>query len=116
MNTTSTASYAQCTIGQLKYRFYGAGANQTQVFLLDADENEALALPAIVVFEEEDDDNEYEALIVEMDSKSSSSELAGVTAVHTTWNDADGGTATTDWNEIQREATDDDVYATYDFW
>ncbi|MFH1917933.1 MAG: hypothetical protein ABIJ14_02410 [Nanoarchaeota archaeon] len=117
VHNTSATENDDITIGQLKYRFTSDGTdNSTNIYLLNAAEDTAHTLPAIVIFEEKDDNSAYQALIVEMDSKSSTTELAGVAEVETTWNNADGGTAGTDWNELQMEATDDDVYASYDLW
>ncbi len=113
LTTNDTSDYVDVSIGQLKYRFQGSGNNLTDIYLLDAAESSTQTLPAIIIFEEKDDDSEYEALIVEMDAKSSASELAGVQEVETTWNN---NAAYTDWNEIQMEATDDDIYATMDKW
>jgi len=115
VHNTSLAENDDITIGQLKYRFSSvAGAeNVTNIYLLDALETTAEANPGIIIFEEKDDNNRYEALIVEYDDKASASELAGVADVETTWN-ADG--VGPDWDEIQMEATDDDMYASYDLW
>ncbi|MHA1138551.1 MAG: hypothetical protein ACTSSE_18905, partial [Candidatus Thorarchaeota archaeon] len=113
LNVSDSSDYEDISIGQLKYRFQGSGANETDIYLLDSAESSTETLPGLIIFEEEDDNNQYQALIVEMDDKSSSTDLVGVGDVETTWNN-DG--AVTDWDEIQLEATDDDMYASYDLW
>ena len=112
-NTTATED-DDFSIGQLKYRFTSDGTdNVTTLYLVEAAETNAQTLPGIIIIEEEDDNNQYQAIIVEMDDKTASNELAGPYEAETTWND---NAANTDWNEIQMEVTDDDVYASYDLW
>ncbi|MBU2053104.1 MAG: hypothetical protein KJ721_02580 [Nanoarchaeota archaeon] len=114
LGTLTPADNVTFDIGEVMIKFNsGTTENTTSVYIMDAAETANEVLPGIVIFEEKDDNSQYQALIVVYDDKASASELAGIADVETTWNN-DG--VVTDWDEIQMEATDDDVYASYDLW
>jgi hypothetical protein len=113
LTTNDTGSSTTLDLGEVMVNFTGSGNDLMDVYIMDAAETSRLIDPAVIMFEEKDDNNQYQAVIVKMDAKSSSTDLVGVADVETTWNN-DG--ANTDWDELQMEASDDDLYASYDFW
>ncbi len=85
LQAAGNVSNVGCAIGQLTYNLTATAANETTIRLNTPGTTTQLTDPALVIFEEKDDNTVYNALVVTLNSGTTSSNGLDVGDVYRTW-------------------------------